>query len=133
MYELKMKSLRFHILTLLALLSQTLLAQPLRIAPENGGLDSLNRLPEVTITAQQTQRQIIPVQNLSGEELKRLSVQGVADALRYFSGVQIKDYGGIGGLKSVNVRSLGTNHTGVFYDGVELGNALNVVVDLGRF
>lgn len=57
----------------------------------------------------------------------------MADALRYFSGIQIKDYGGVGGLKTVNIRSMGTNHVGVFYDGIELGNAQNGTVDLGRF
>jgi outer membrane cobalamin receptor len=57
----------------------------------------------------------------------------VADALRYYSGVQLKDYGGVGGLKTVNIRSLGSQHVGVFIDGVEVGNAQNGVVDLGRF
>ena len=28
---------------------------------------------------------------------------------------------------------MGTNHVGVFYDGIELGNAQNGTVDLGRF
>ncbi|MBQ5720785.1 MAG: TonB-dependent receptor [Bacteroidaceae bacterium] len=76
---------------------------------------------------------MIPVQQLKGKELERLSVHSVADAMRYFAGVQIKDYGGIGGLKTVNVRSLGTNHTGVFYDEIQLGNAQNGQIDLGRF
>ena len=70
---------------------------------------------------------------LSGERLQRLNSHNVADALRYFSGIQIKDYGGVGGLKTVNIRSMGTNHVGVFYDGIELGNAQNGTVDLGRF
>lgn len=96
-------------------------------------LDSLQRLDEVVVTAERTRRTVIPVQQLGGEALRKLSVLSVADAMRYFAGVQIKDYGGIGGLKTVNVRSLGTNHTGVFYDGVELGNAQNGVIDLGRF
>lgn len=72
-------------------------------------------------------------QELSGERLQRLNSHNVADALRYFSGIQIKDYGGVGGLKTVNIRSMGTNHVGVFYDGIELGNAQNGTVDLGRF
>lgn len=76
---------------------------------------------------------MIPVQELSGERLQRLNSHNVADALRYFSGIQIKDYGGVGGLKTVNIRSMGTNHVGVFYDGIELGNAQNGTVDLGRF
>lgn len=74
-----------------------------------------------------------PVQILKGDELKRLNSFSVADAVRYFSGVQIKDYGGIGGLKTINVRGMGTNHTAVFYDGMLLNNAQNGQVDLGRF
>ena len=78
-------------------------------------------------------REIIPAQHLSGEALKALSSCSVADAIRYFSGVQIKDYGGVGGLKTVDVRSMGSNHLGVFYDGIEIGNAQNGTVDLGKF
>lgn len=78
-------------------------------------------------------REIIPAQVLQGEELERLNSHSVADALRYFSGVQIKDYGGMGGLKTVNIRSMGSQHVGVFYDGIQLGNAQNGVVDLGRY
>ena len=94
---------------------------------------SINMLDEVTVYGSRIAREIIPVQIMSGEVLRKLSVHSVADAVRYFSGVQIKDYGGIGGLKTVNVRSMGSQHVGVFYDGVELSNAQNGVVDLGRF
>ena len=90
-------------------------------------------LQEVLVRANYCHKEIIPVQILADDELQKLSVHSVADALRYFSGVQIKDYGGIGGLKTVNIRSMGSHHVGVFYDGVELGNAQNGVVDLGRF
>ena len=78
-------------------------------------------------------REVIPAQTLGEKELERLNTLSVADAMRFFSGVQIKDYGGIGGLKTVNVRSLGTNHTAVLIDGIQLGNAQNGQVDLGRF
>lgn len=96
-------------------------------------LDSLQQLEEVIVTARNYQKEVIPVQQLSGKELQRLNSHNIADALRYFSGIQIKDYGGVGGLKTVNIRSMGTNHVGVFYDGIELGNAQNGTVDLGRF
>ena len=95
--------------------------------------DTLLKLKEVTIYSNRMQKKLSPVQILSGKELEKLNVYSVADALRYFSGVQIKDYGGIGGLKTVNIRSMGSHHVGVFYDGIELGNAQNGVVDLGRF
>ncbi len=95
--------------------------------------DSTYLLREVLVTAQQKSRDVIPVQTLSGDELRRLNSNSIADALRYFSGVQVKDYGGVGGIKTVNIRSMGTNHTGVVYDGVELGNAQNGQIDLGQF
>ena len=96
-------------------------------------LDSMQHVAEVVVTQQLTYREVIPHQSLKGDALQRLSSLSVADALRYFSGVQLKDYGGVGGLKTVNVRSMGSHHVGVFYDGVEVGNAQNGVVDLGQF
>lgn len=95
--------------------------------------DTVLSIGEVVVYRNRIQKEITPVQVLSGKELRKLSVYSVADAVRYFSGVQVKDYGGIGGLKTVNIRSMGSHHVGVFYDGVELGNAQNGVVDLGRF
>lgn len=96
-------------------------------------LDSMQHIDSIVVKAQRTKREVIPSQKLEGEELKKLNSLTVADALRYFSGIQLKDYGGVGGLKTVNIRSMGTNHTGVFYDGFQLGNAQNGQVDLGKF
>ncbi len=90
-------------------------------------------LPEVEVTATRPKEEIIPAQRLDGKQLEKLNSNSVADALRYFSGVQVKDYGGVGGIKTVNIRSMGTNHTGVVYDGVALGNAQNGQIDLGQF
>ena len=53
-------------------------------------------------------------------------------AIREFSGLQIRDYGGAGGLKTINVRSLGSAHTAIFLDGIPIDNAQNAQVDLGR-
>ncbi len=72
-------------------------------------------------------------QSLKGVELQSLSTTSVADALKYFAGVQIKDYGGLGGLKTVNVRSLGAQHVGIYIDGIRVTNAQNGTVDLGKF
>lgn len=103
-------------------------------AQETESKDTTARqLQEVNVIESRLKKEIIPVQTLSGKALKTLSSHSVADALRYFSGAQIKDYGGIGGLKTVNIRSLGTQHVGVFYDGIALGNAQNGMIDLGRF
>ena len=54
-------------------------------------------LEEYTITARVKEKDIIIPQTLSGLQLKKMNALSVADAIRYFSGVQIKDYGGVGG------------------------------------
>ena len=99
-------------------------------------LDSIYRhleLEEYTITARVKEKDIIIPQTLAGAQLKKMNALSVADAIRYFSGVQIKDYGGVGGIKTVNIRSMGTNHMGVYYNGIQLGNAQNGQIDLGKY
>lgn len=93
----------------------------------------VHHIQEVVVTSRLISRETIPSQTLGGEELKKLNSLSVADALRYFSGLQLKDYGGVGGIKTVNIRSMGTNYLGIFYDGIELGNAQNGQIDLGQF
>ncbi len=88
---------------------------------------------EVVVTSKLTFREVIPSQKLDVVQLSRMSAMSVADAMRYFSGVQLKDYGGVGGVKTVDVRSMGTNHLAVSYDGIVLGNAQNGQTDLGQF
>lgn len=95
--------------------------------------DTVRHLDEIQVMGKKIISEIIPPRRLSGNVLQNLSVQSVADAVRFFSGVQVKDYGGVGGLKTINIRSMGTNQMGVFYDGIQLGNVQNGQVDLGRF
>ena len=100
---------------------------------KNWASDTTLSIDEVMVVATRTSQEVVPVQMLSGEKLRSLGTHSIADAIRYFSGVQIKDFGGIGGLKSINVRSLGSQHVGVFYDGIQISNAQNGTVDLGKF
>ncbi|MCM1310152.1 MAG: TonB-dependent receptor [Bacteroides sp.] len=116
-----------------AIIGLTVLTPPYILAEEKPDTLPGRQLKEVVVTAEHPKVEVLPVQTLSGEELQRLNSNSVADALRYFAGVQVKDYGGVGGIKTVNVRSMGTNHTGVVYDGVQLGNAQNGQIDLGQF
>jgi outer membrane cobalamin receptor len=93
-------------------------------------------LEEVVVTGRATGFSVsspVPARVLSGERLERFDGLSVADAARYFSGVQLKDYGGIGGLKTINVRDLGSAHVAVFLDGMPVSNARNGQVDLGSF
>ena len=97
------------------------------------GIDTIQYLQDVVVYGNKPYGNVIPSQMLRGKQLERLNSHSVADAIRYFAGVQLKDYGGVGGIKTVDMRSMGTNHMGVFYDGIQLGNAQNGQIDLGRF
>ena len=117
------------IVLLLWLMCSTVWAQQL----PRSRFDSIQQVDEVIISSRYNHKEVIPSQTLNGEQLEKLNAHSVADALRYFSGIQLKDYGGVGGVKTVNIRSMGTNHLGISYDGVELGNAQNGQIDLGQF
>ena len=71
-----------------------------------------------------------PAAAIAGPRLR--SAVNLPATIREFSGIQLRDYGGAGGLKTINVRSLGSAHTAIFLDGLPIDNAQNTQVDLGR-
>lgn len=93
--------------------------------------DSSVVLSEVVVKA--PPRNITPSQVIGRDVITAMPSSSVADALKYMAGVQIKDYGGLGGQKTVNVRSLGSQHVGVYIDGVRVTNVQNGTVDLGKY
>jgi vitamin B12 transporter len=97
--------------------------------------DTIKKLKEVKVSSSKTQtiQTVTPSQQISSDDFSRYSSLDVADAIRNFSGVNLKDYGGIGGLKTVSVRGLGANHTAVLYDGVQINDAENGQIDLSKF
>ena len=95
------------------------------------GQERADTLATARVTAMRAVSVMPATDTVSSARLR--SAESVADAVRFFGGVQIKDYGGVGGLKTINVRSLGSEHAGVFLDGFEIDNAQNMQVDLGRF
>ncbi len=74
-----------------------------------------------------------PTAVMEKEEMEMLGLNSLSEAVKRFAGVSVKDYGGIGGMKTVSVRSLGSQHTGVNYDGVAVSNAQSGQVDISRF
>lgn len=103
--------------------------------PDSTWTDGL-AIPDVTVTARRTPPAVTsaaPLFTVDRAGLERIGAYGVADAVRRFAGVSVKDYGGIGGLKTVSIRSLGAQHTGVSYDGVFVSNCQSGQVDLSRF
>lgn len=93
-------------------------------------------IPEVIVADRYQTREVrstTPIQIFSKEELKNLHVLQVSDAVKHFAGVTVKDYGGIGGLKTVSIRSLGAQHTAVGYDGIAITDCQTGQIDIGRF
>lgn len=86
--------------------------------------DSRLITPSTALTAFET---------LSKAELEKLNALTIADAVKQLPSVMLKDYGGIGGLKTISVRSLGAEHTSVQLDGIKISDAQTGQVDLGRF
>lgn len=98
--------------------------------------EDIHRMDFVTVTARKETALSAsgsPVQQMERKDLERIGALDLSDAVRHFSGVSVKDYGGIGGLKTISVRSLGAQHTAVSYDGVSVGDCQSGQVDISRF
>lgn len=77
--------------------------------------------------------QATPLQTVSHSEIESRGIQELYEAVRGFAGVNVRDYGGIGGVKTVSIRSLGAQHTAVSYDGIPMSDIQSGQVDIGRF
>ncbi|MBL4675098.1 MAG: TonB-dependent receptor [Mucilaginibacter sp.] len=103
-------------------------------APVYSQKDTSKTLNEVSVKGNRPAvlKSITPVQQITNNDFVKTGSFNVADAVRNFSGVNVKDYGDIGGLKTVSVRGLGANHTAVMYDGVQINDAQTGQVDLSK-
>ena len=95
--------------------------------------DTLGAATVVTYRLPASMTSALPVQRLDTLALRRRGVTDIGDALRRFAGVNLRDYGGAGGLKSVSVRGLGASHTVVSYDGLPVSDAQTGQTDMSRF
>lgn len=139
----------FFVGTLLAGVS--LLSYPLHAGAATRGSESLDAeisifsdsipdeatdIEELVVTSRRIPGKITstsPVQTLSSAEISKLGIKDIADAVRRFAGTNVKDYGGVGGLKTVSVRNMGAAHTAVSYDGSPVSNCQAGQIDIGRF
>jgi len=72
-----------------------------------------------------------PRYELGPSKMLELGIINVGDAMRFVPGAQLKDYGGLGGVKTVSYRSLGATHTAVISDWNTQYNFQQGMVDLG--
>lgn len=100
--------------------------------------DSLRQrhLKQVTVRGAQKQKarkNAAPEQVILHDEMANFGAQNVSDAVKHMAGVTLRDYGGAGGLKTVSIRGLGAQFTGVSYDGVALSDIQSGQIDLQRY
>jgi len=74
----------------------------------------------------------VPIAQISRLELERLPSTTVADAVQGLPGVFVRNYGGLGGLKTISVRGATASQTAVVLEGIRLNAVASGLVDLGQ-
>lgn len=95
-----------------------------------------NPLQEVTVTGRtpaKADKAASIHQSLTATDLQTTPSLLVADAVKFFAGAVVRDYGGLGGMKTLSLRGMGAHHTAVAYDGITLTDGQTGQIDLGRY
>ncbi|MBR1793397.1 MAG: TonB-dependent receptor plug domain-containing protein [Bacteroidales bacterium] len=75
----------------------------------------------------------MPTQVSSREQMERQQARQLSDVVRQMAGITLKDYGGVGGIKTVSARGLGSQFTALTIDGVGVTECQNGQIDIGRY
>jgi vitamin B12 transporter len=98
--------------------------------------DTVSVLPEVecfsSVEAMRLHTLRINSQSMEREQLLLGQPADIGAVLQRFSGIALKSYGGIGGLKTVSVRGLGSQHTHYLIDGFSIVNTQTGQINVGQ-
>ena len=122
-----------RLLNLLCAFGATVLASSLKAQDADSLCYELTPVVTVAERRIEPETSVVPFRRIDSGDVTRYGMRALSEAVRMMPGVQVQDYGGVGGLKSVSVRGLGAKHTAVSYDGVVVSDAQSGMVDLGRF
>lgn len=95
--------------------------------------DTLRNVEVVSTQRDRDIKSTSPQYALTNDNFHRLGVTDIGDALHRLPGITLRDYGGAGGMKTVSVRGLGAQNTGVSYDGIALSDCQTGQIDLQRY
>ena len=94
------------------------------------------KFPEVRVTASRilsnSLAEFSPNTIIDKETLSRTGNLQISEALIYQPGLFIKDYGGMGGMKTVSVRGSAANQTLIMLNGIRLNSNQNGMIDLSN-
>lgn len=100
-------------------------------------IDSVpHRLETVGVSAGRTHSPVTAtssLQVLKSREISNLPALNISDVLKTFAGLVIRDYGGVGGMKTVAMRGFGSQHTTISYDGIAVSDCQTGQIDLSKF
>ncbi|WP_288307572.1 TonB-dependent receptor [uncultured Muribaculum sp.] len=125
-----------RLLVFVAIITVTIISIPAYGSAPDSSAVPIQQIKNITVVGKPSSKSLtsaVPQQTLTADQISRLGITDMGDAVRRFSGANVKDYGGIGGLKTVSVRNMGAAHTAVSYDGVSVGNTQAGQIDIGRF
>ena len=67
---------------------------------------------------------------INNNQIQNFGFSKVNEALSYLPGVYIKDYGGVGGIKTISLRGFSGVDAGILIDGIKINNQQNGLLDL---
>lgn len=117
------------------LLLLTMLLFSASLCAENDSIVATRQVDEVEVRAVRTADQLSlnPRYTIDNSRFLALNITDIASAMRRLPGVNLRDYGGAGGMKTVSVRGLGAQHTGVVIDGLLVSDLQSGQIDLQQF
>ncbi|PIE87351.1 MAG: hypothetical protein CSA03_00655 [Bacteroidetes bacterium] len=78
-------------------------------------------------------RRVLPRNSIIGkQQIDEIQANDVGEILQKVQGVNLKSYGGLGGLKTISVRSLGSQHSAISIDGFSIQNSQTGQVNLAQ-
>lgn len=97
-------------------------------------VDSLKvqELSMIYISIEEIRRSTPRCAVLQKEQIQEMQANDVGEILQKIEGVNLKSYGGLGGLKTISVRSLGSEHSAISVDGFALQNSQTGQVNLAQ-
>ena len=102
----------------------------------NAQEDTVQHIQEMNVAVAINKIQILRYRNqnefLGEKDIKMLATNDLGELLSRFAGVDLKSYGGLGGLKTISVRSLGSTHNTTVIDGFTESNGQTGQSNLGR-
>ncbi len=72
---------------------------------------------------------IAPAYSLRSSDFIKQNVSDITSVIRRLPGVALRDYGGAGGMKTISVRGMGSQHVGLAFDGLLLPENMSGQID----